>query len=284
LPEDRHYLHPSDDADRPDTGMDVVNLLGDQEFLERDRPSDRTDRQFEALHCLAHVFAEKPDDILQKLVDIAVEFCNADSSGISLEEPDGKGGWRFRWIVVSGSFSQYLNGTTPRFYSPCGTCLNRNQPQHYRLAEPYYSYLGVVAEPIRDGILIPWISENTRGTLWAVSHRSPEAFVPGDYKLLNSLADFAAIAIRYNRQATELRARDQEYASAARAHELAHQINNPLQSLANLLFLAGDDGPGTQVFVKQASQEVSTLSALVRDILSLRLPSGKPPKSDAMHG
>lgn len=138
---------------------------------------------------LARVFTEKPGVVLQKLVDIAVEFCGADSAGISLEEPTEK---RFRWVAISGSFSQYLNGTTPRLFSPCGTCLSTGRPQHYRVTKPYYDFLGVVAEPITDGMLIPWVSDHSKGTIWAVSRGSPETFTPEDYKLLNTLADFCS--------------------------------------------------------------------------------------------
>ena len=54
-------------------------------------------------------------------------------------------------MAVAGSFSQYLNGTTPRFYSPCGTCLDRGVPQRYAVTEPYYNFLGITAQPIREG-------------------------------------------------------------------------------------------------------------------------------------
>jgi hypothetical protein len=96
----------------------------------------------------------------------------------------------------AGTFSQYLNGTTPRFFSPCGTCLSAGRPQRYRVTKPYYDFLGVVAEPINDGLLIPWTSDESRGTIWAISQGSAETFGPDDYKLLNTLADFAGISVR----------------------------------------------------------------------------------------
>jgi len=252
-----------------DPGMELRDLLTDSEFFLRQQASGRTDRQFEALNQLAHVFAEAPNVVLQKLVDIAVEFCGADSAGISLEEPDEKGELRFRWIVVSGSFSSYLNGTTPRFFSPCGTCLSTGRPQLYRVTRPYYEFLGVTAEPITDGMLIPWSTGETRGTIWAISHHSREAFNAADYKLLNSLADFAAIAIRHQQQGNALLEHEKDMASSARANQLAHQINNPLQSLTNSLYLAlhGEDPEGARSYLEQACQELEAVSALVREIL-----------------
>jgi signal transduction histidine kinase len=259
-----------------DSGMEVRDLLADTEFPRRHRQHD-PERELQAFRRLAHVFAESPETILQSLVDLAVEFCGADSSGISLEERDQTGEMRFRWIVVAGSFAQYLNGTTPRFFSPCGTCLNRGQAQLYRVTKPYYDFLGIEARTIRDGILIPWVAEGMRGTIWAVSHQSDEAFDLQDYKLLNSLADFAAIAIRHQSQLKELRQRDTEAAKATIANRLAHEINNPLQTLTNTLYLAARDSERSQALLSQASEELDRLSSIVRQLLSMEFERGRKP-------
>jgi signal transduction histidine kinase len=176
--------------------MELHDLLSDQEFLDRSDATDRAQKRFVALQTLAHVFTDAPRVVLQKLVEIAVEFCGADSAGISLEEADDQGNPTFRWVALSGTFSPYLNGRTPRFFSPCGTCLSRGCPQLFRVTKPYYDFLGVVAEPITDGMLIPWTSDQQRGTIWAISHGSAETFNSEDYKLLSALADFAGISVR----------------------------------------------------------------------------------------
>jgi len=264
------------DHEDPESGMELRDLLSDPVFAVRQK-FRRPDRRFEALQRLAHVFAEAPEVVLQRLVEIAVEFCGAESSGISLEEPGETGEMRFRWIAIAGSFAQYLHGTTPRFFSPCGTCLDRGRPQLYRVTQPYYDFLGVVADPIADGILIPWIAGDIRGTIWAVSHKSREAFDLEDYRLLNSLADFAAIAVRHQRREASLLRREKDKASAARAHELAHQINNPLQGLTNALYLAEQGGPDSLYFVKQASGELAVISELVRQLLTAARPDDPSP-------
>ena len=205
--------------------MELHDLLLDREFLDRGDASHRAKKRFEALQTLARVFTEAPEVVLQRLVDIAVEFCGADSAGISLEEPDEQGNPTFRWVAISGTFSQYLNGRTPRFFSPCGTCLSTGRPQHYRVTKPYYDFLGVVAEPINDGILIPWTSDENRGTIWAISHGSRETFNSEDYKLLNALADFAGISVRLADREQLLR----------RSHdELESQVEQRTSSLRQL--------------------------------------------------
>lgn len=256
-----------------DSGMELRDLLADPSFPLRKQRRHDCRAPLEALRRVAKVFAEGSNAVFQELVRLAVEYCGADSAGISLEEPDERGAPTFRWVAIAGSFSRYINGRTPRFYSPCGTCLNAGRPQLYRVTKPYYDFLGVEADPITDGMLIPWVTDQFRGTIWAISHSSCEAFDAQDYEMLNSLAEFAAIAL--HRQAAEelARAQDRSQASAARAHELAHRINNPLQSLTNTMFLARQGGPDAQTYLQQAADELNALSEQVRKLLSLKYSS-----------
>jgi hypothetical protein len=180
-----------------ESGFEVHDLLRSREFMQRSPSKRLTNRDQNGLSRIAEKFEASPEVILQELVELTVDYCGADASGISLEEPDGKGGLHFRWIAVAGSFTKYLNGTTPRNYSPCGSCLDQGKPQLFRVMKPYYDFLGVTAEPILDGILIPWDSGNMRGTIWAVSHKSDSAFDVNDYATIQRLADLVSIALRH---------------------------------------------------------------------------------------
>ena len=75
------------------------------------RPRRTADYEAEdrALAILAKEMAEHPRNMLQKLVEIAVELCHAHTAGISLLEGD-----LFRWEAVAGVFASYRNGTMPR--------------------------------------------------------------------------------------------------------------------------------------------------------------------------
>jgi DNA-binding CsgD family transcriptional regulator len=179
----------------PESGMDLRDLLADPEFPLRKKRTRKGSCTADAYRTVARVFADKPDVILQHLVDAATTFCPADSAGISLEVGHDKEERKFRWIAISGSFASFVGGTTPRFFSPCGTTLDRGRAQLYRVSKPYYDHLGIKADPITDGILIPWQAGEVRGTVWAVSHRDREAFDIEDFKLIEGLADFAAIAV-----------------------------------------------------------------------------------------
>lgn len=176
-----------------DSGVRIEDLLSSPEFSSR-RPREQraSDREERAIERLSSHALECSTAALQELVQIAVDLCDADSAGISLEEVNDKGDSQFRWIAVAGSFARYLHGTTPRFYSPCGTCIDRGVAQHYQVFNAYYNFLGVSAEPILDGLLIPWRSEGAQGTLWIVSHRSVDVFDRGDYDFLCKIASFVS--------------------------------------------------------------------------------------------
>lgn len=149
----------------------------------------------DAFSRLRSALAQSPEAAMNELVQMAFTHCHADSAGISLEEANPSGELQFRWVAVAGSFARYLNGTTPRFYSPCGTTIDRGVPQRYQIWEPYYNFLGVTAQPIRDGLLIPWRCAKRQGTLWIVSHQSNDAFSVSDFALARELADFVSTSI-----------------------------------------------------------------------------------------
>jgi PAS domain S-box-containing protein len=180
-------------ASQFDSGMDLRDLLNDAEFRDRPKQPRDPNRTATAFRHLLKLLAEDKESVLKELVDAAMNFCSAESAGISLEEPETG---TFRWVAIAGVFERYLDGRAPRNYSPCGTCLDTGRPQLYRVTHPYYDFLGVTSDPVTDGILIPWSNEYLKGTLWCVSHSSAMAFDFDDYEFLRGLADFASIILR----------------------------------------------------------------------------------------
>jgi PAS domain S-box-containing protein len=180
-------------SSQSDSGMDLRDLLDDAAF--RNRPAQPRDpnRTTIAFRHLLKLLAEDRESVLKELVNVAVRFCSAASAGISLEETETG---TFRWVAVAGTFEPYLDARTPRNYCPCGVCLDTGRPQLFRVTSPYYDFLGVTADPITDGILIPWSTEYFKGSLWCVSHSSAEAFDFDDYEFLRGLADFASVILR----------------------------------------------------------------------------------------
>jgi hypothetical protein len=251
-------------------GVEIAPLQGNAMFERRPVHSRDTFQREEGMRRLARVFAELPERILQELVDVARELCGADSAGISVEESSEQPPV-FRWAATSGKYVPFHNARLPYDFAPCSICLERGEPQHFRVGQAFFDVLGVPADLVTDGMLIPWEVEDIRGTIWVVAHGDSEAFDKHDYETVQGLADFAAIAVRHQRQQEELLRRAHAAAAAAMANELAHQINNPLQALTNVLFLAaaGNNGPDGKIVAEAAAPDLQRLSNLVRRLLAV---------------
>jgi hypothetical protein len=68
------------------TGLEVLNLRDNATFADRRLHTRDVALQAEGMERLARAFVERPDTILQELVNAAVELCGADSAGISIEK------------------------------------------------------------------------------------------------------------------------------------------------------------------------------------------------------
>ena len=249
--------------------IDIVDLQDNVTFLQRKHHIRDVVCEVQALQRLAHVFATTPGRILDELVEISMQLCGADSAGISLEEPAPTTGTQFRWIATAGVYKPFQGAILPSDFSPCSTCLHRSKPQLFRVSKVFLDTIGVDAPQVTDGLLIPWATGGNRGTIWVIAHNAYTLFDVEDLRILQGLADFAAIALRYQDYQRQLSLQAAATAAAAMANDLAHRINNPLQGLINTMFLAGQGGTDCSVFARQASDELVKLSALVKELLHL---------------
>ncbi len=138
--------------------------------------------------------ATSPAGILQKLADIALTLCDADSAGLSLlEEGDQK--TNFHWRAVAGQWAPHLHGGTPRDFGPCGTVLDRNAPQLCSRPERDFPYLGEITPLLEEGLLIPFhIKGEAVGTIWIAAHDASRRFDAEDLRVMTSLGTFAGAA------------------------------------------------------------------------------------------
>jgi nitrogen-specific signal transduction histidine kinase len=91
--------------------------------------------------------------------------------------------------------------------------------------------------------------------------------------MMQVLADFAAMGVRQQKQQRMLLEQASAAAAAAMANDLAHKINNPLQSLTNNLYLAaeGHHGEDGKAVGRAAFGDLEKLTTLVRELLALPL-------------
>ncbi len=163
----------------------------------------------------------------------------------------------------------------PRTPSACGLCLERQRPQLFRVSQRFFDILGVEAPLVTDGILLPWEVDGKRGTIFIMAHTRLEAFDAEDCRMMQTLSGFAAMAIRHQRQQRVLLEQASTAAVAIMVNNLAHQINNPLQSLTNTLYIAAEGTGGTDVqsLARDMSDDLQRLSALVKKLLDLPVAS-----------
>ncbi|WP_348267605.1 GAF domain-containing protein [Edaphobacter paludis] len=257
-----------------DTGLEVIDLHNDSSFAERRLHVRDVATQIEGMHRLARAFVSNPDTILQELVNAAVDLCGADSAGISMEREDRTDENFYHWVATAGEYSGFLNATLPRYPSACGICLERGQPQIFRVTQRFFDLMGVDAPTVTDGLLLPWQVDETRGTIWIMAHGRTEAFDADDCRMMQVLANFAAMGVRQQRQQKILMEQASAAAAAAMANDLAHKINNPLQSLTNVVYLAAEakSGGDAKALALDLSEHIQRLSLLVGKLLAL--PSG----------
>jgi hypothetical protein len=171
-----------------ETGLDVLDLRTDAVFAKRNLHSRDIGAQMAGLQRLSRAMLERPDTILQELVSAAVDLCEADSAGISIEKEDGSDEQFYHWIATAGDYSAFLGAILPRYPSACGLCLERGHPQHFTVSKRFFDILNVEAPLVTDGILLPWQAEGTRGTIFVMAHGRTEAFDSNDARLMTMLS------------------------------------------------------------------------------------------------
>ena len=88
----------------------------------------------QALIQLAEELSANPQNVLQKLAEIAMQLCRAGSAGVNLLE-NHHGQLVFRWAALAGAYVMHREGTMSRNASPCGVTIDRNTTQLMYLPE-----------------------------------------------------------------------------------------------------------------------------------------------------
>jgi signal transduction histidine kinase len=221
----------------PDTLLTVTGL---ESIIITPQLQERTPRQTDvrmenaAFRELAALLVGEPDSLLQRLVELTLTLCDADTVGISVEQVDDKGDKIFRWVAMAGELKHLIGGTTPRNFSPCGVCVDRNQPLLMDHIDRVYPYFKEAPLPFVEALLLPWeVSDGPVGTLWVVAHSDRRKFDREDVRLMNCLTAFASGGINLKRT---LQDSERAIASARVVSTVAHHINNPLQGVVLTLF------------------------------------------------
>jgi len=213
-----------------------------------------------ALSLLADTLATAPSDVFQVCADLVLELCHADTCGISLRERSNDGKDIFRWVALAGQLKQHLHGTTPRYFSPCGLCVDGNEPLLMQRPELVYKYLDV-GPAFHDVLLIPLTEKNSEleGTIWIVAHDATRKFDGEDARVMQRLALFTATALHLAQVAQA--AKQEASEKSLLLHELDHRFRNTLAMTASLLrHQLGDVAdPAARTAIEAARQRVQAM-------------------------
>ncbi len=226
-----------------------------------------------ALAVLATEMTENPRNMLQRLVEMALELCQAGSAGISILE-----GEVFRWESLAGVLSSRRNDTMPRRASPSGVCIDRNSTQLMYLADRRFPAL--LSEPrLVEALVVPFQHHGKPvGTVWIVAHNYERKFDSEDERVVRTLAHFAASGWQlwkaYKAEAESSRNKDEFVAM------LGHELRNPLAAIVNaneLLYIKlGAKHPEAMHAVDVVARQSQHLSRMVDDLIDLsRIEHGK---------
>jgi len=222
-----------------------------------------------ALGDLATRLAEQPREMLQGLVEVALELCDAGTAGISLLEGDV-----FRWEALAGVFASKRGGTMPRDASPCGVCVDQNATQLMSL--PDRRFPALLNEPrFVEALLVPFTAHGQAiGTVWVAAHTDARHFDREDERLIRVLARFASAGWQLWQQcvaAEEASARKDDFVAM-----LAHELRNPLGTLSIAVTMAKDDTRRRDDALGIAARQCQHLGRLVDDLLDVaRVTHGK---------
>ena len=191
---------------RPVVTLDDVLITA--ELARRPARSPDFEAENRALVALATAMAASPENMFQMLADTALALCGAGSAGVSVWESQGTENV-FRWRGIAGQYAPYIGETMPRWFSPCGTVLDRNSPLLMAHPERHFTYIGDLCSPLREVLLVPFYQGSKPvgvGTVWVVAHTEDQHFDAEDVRLITSLTRFAGAAVQVLSRADEAEA------------------------------------------------------------------------------
>lgn len=267
---------PTPAAPQRDAAPGVATAMLDEvdiraELDERPQRLPNHKKNDRALGVLAAEMAKNPRNMLQKLVEIAVDLCEADTAGISLLDGDV-----FRWEAVAGVFASYRGGTMPRDESPCGVCIDRDATQLMHLADRCFPALRARPRFV-EALLIPFHDHGRAiGTVWVVSHTLERKFDKEDERIVRTLAQFASAGwqLLKSLEASEVANRRKDDFLAM----LGHELRNPVAAITTAASVLRPHvmEPAGRRAVDVISRQCQHVSRLVDDLLDIaRIGTGK---------
>lgn len=238
---------------------EISDIIITNELAERSSATPDYLREKLAFRDLAHDMANNPNEVLPRLVRLAMEATGADSAGISILEHRDR---QFRWFALHGSLSAFEGTRTPFDFSPCGITLANNEPVLMKHPEAVYDWIRDAGISVPEVLLVPLRlrepdETGAVGTLWVVASKSKH-FSQEHARVLTELAAFSAVALRMVQSEERLQAALTEQEQLTR--EMAHRIKNLLAITGGMLRLTARTSNTKEDLVNKLSGRLHALS------------------------
>jgi two-component sensor histidine kinase len=179
----------------PDHHSGPITAVVITDELLRRPPADPDHlREKQAMQELAQQMADRPTEIIPRLVALAMEICDGISAGVSVLDHETN---RFRWLGVQGALAAMQGVTVPRENSPAGLCLDIGGPVLFAQPGRAFGWMQGNPLPVSELLVVPLQSKGAAplGTLWVIAKETGH-FDSGHARSMSDLAAFAAIALR----------------------------------------------------------------------------------------
>jgi len=177
--------------------MRVEQILKTSKLTERSRRLPSFKNEIETVYNLGQVLKNSPFNLVDALLQAAMDLCRAGTAGISILETTPEGAEIFHWTNLSGKLAKCVGNRTPRNFSLCGVCLDRNAPQLFAWPARYFQYLqNTMDVPIVEALVVPiYTVDLSPGTIWIFSHDEDVHFDSDDARIMTRLAEFTGSAL-----------------------------------------------------------------------------------------
>lgn len=212
-----------------------------------------------ALQDLARQMLDRPEAVLPRLVDLAIELCDGVAGGLSLYEANPAPGI-FRWHYLRGTLASFDGATTPRHFSPCGITLDQNRAVLVQRPERVYTWLVDADVSLAECLLVPLFvgGEEPLGTLWIVSEHEGH-FDSVHARLATELATFAGIAVHMVRSGQRLASALEQQEILTR--EMSHRIKNMFAITGGLIRASAKTATSAEELAETLMGRVDALAA-----------------------
>jgi PAS domain S-box-containing protein len=202
--------HAQADRSTDERGANVVSIKADDvgsvkpadilmtsELATRPRKPANLAAEVAAFCELSALLAIDPQRTLKRFLELAIILCDAGSAGISLLDTDADGKPVFRWDTLAGPLAVHLNGTTPRYFSPCGLCLDAGRTILVDRPTRAFDYFSSAVKPLMEALIVPLYDTGglPLGTIWIVCHNA-KRFDAEDARVMEQLAIQMVLALK----------------------------------------------------------------------------------------